>query len=268
MKKLALIVIYILSVSLFLSADVYTKSVERVKAFELMGKKQQEEMQIKDRWYGKTKYAEIGKDFTMIVNLDKEIMSFAVHSSKIYFEIPLGLDGDKLLDFITLLSPKVSEVMKSISITGAKVNLGTERKKIANWDCTASEFEMVILIPPMNMMPKFKMKMWATGDFPQEYEKIAEAGQIFMKTLLGMFNIDENSRKEMEKLEKLDGFQIAAEVTIEIFGSRIEVESQSLEVAEKPAPPGTYSVPRDYVKKDSAFLTDQIKQTPKGNNPF
>ena len=51
MKKIASIFILILLVSSFLSADIYTKSVERVKAFELMGKKMPETLQMKDRWY-------------------------------------------------------------------------------------------------------------------------------------------------------------------------------------------------------------------------
>jgi len=267
MKKLALIVILILFVSLFLGADVYTKSVERVKAFELMGKKQQETMQMKERWFGKSKYAEIGKDFSTIIDLDKEKMYFALHDPKIYFEFPAALDGDKLLEFITFLSPKVAEAIKSIKITDAKVNLKSESKKIANWDCTASEFEMVIIIPALNLMPKFKMKMWMTNDLPKEYEEYTKMGEFFIQSIIGMLNIDENSQKEMEKMENVDGFQIAAEITVEIFGSRIDVESQSLEVTEKPAPPGTYSVPKDYTKKDISFLKDQIKQIPKSDTP-
>jgi hypothetical protein len=263
MKKFALIIIVILFIALFLGADVYTKSVERVKAFEMMGKKQQETLQMKDRWYGKNKYAEFGQDFSTIIDLDKGKMFFILHDQKIYFEIPTDLDGNKLLDFITSLSPKVAEAVKSIRITDAKVNLRSERKKIANWDCTASEFEMVIIIPAMNMMPKFKMKMWMTDDLPKDYKKITEAGEVFMQTILGMLNTDENSRKEMEKMEAIEGFQVAAEVTVEIFGTKIEIESQSLEVSEKPAPPGTYSVPSGYAKKDINFIKDQIKQIPR-----
>jgi len=260
MKKLALIVIVILLVTLFLGADVYTKSVERVKAFEVMGKKQKETMQMKEHWFGKNKYAEIGKDFNMIIDLDKEKMYFVLHNPKIYFEFPTDLEGDKLLEFITFLSPKVAEAIKSIKITDAKVNLRNETKKIANWNCTASEFEMVLIIPAINMMPKFKIKMWMTNDLPKDYEKHAKMGEFFIKSILGILNIDENSKKELDKLEAVDGFQIAAEVTVEIFGSRIDVESQSLEVTEKPAPSGTYSVPRGYTKKDIKFIKDQIKQ--------
>ena len=265
MKKLALIVILILFVSLFLGADVYTKSVERVKAFEMMGKKQGETLQMKERWYGKNKYVEIGKDFNFIVDLEKENMFFILHDAKIYVEIPTDMDGDKFFEFIMALSPKVAEVVKSIKITDVKVNLNTETKKIANWDCTASEFEMVFMIPAINMMPKFKMKMWMTHDLPKDYEKFSEMGEIFIRSIFGALNIDDASQKEMEKMEKVDGFQIATDVTIEIFGSRINVEAQTLEVTEKTAPPGTYSVPESYTKKDLKDIQDQIKQIPRSN---
>jgi hypothetical protein len=267
MKKLALIVILILFISLFLGADVYTKSVDRVKAFEVMGKKQKETMQMREQWFGKNKFAQIGKDFSMIIDMDKEKIYFILHDPKIYFEFPTDLDGDKFLEFITFLSPKVAEAIKSIKITDTKINLRSETKKIANWNCTASEFETVLIIPALNMMPKFKTKMWMTNDLPKDYEKYREMGERFIKSIMGMLDIDENSQKEIEKLEIVDGFQIAAEITVEIFGSRIEVESQILEVTEKPAPAGTYSVPRGYTKKNIAYLKDQIKQIPKGNTP-
>jgi hypothetical protein len=267
MKKFALIVILILFVSLFSGADIYTKGVERMKAFELMGKKQQETLQMKDRWYGKNKYAEIGKDFTTIIDLEKEKMYLALHEPKIYFEVPADLDGNKLLEFITSLSPKVAEVIKSMRITDVKVNLDSESKKIANWECTASEFEMIIMIPAMNMMPKFKMKMWMTDELPKEYEKFSEMGEVFIQSMMGMLNIDDNSQKEMAKMENVDGFQIAADVTIEIFGTKIVVEAQTLEVSEKPAPPGIYAVPTGYTKKDIDFIKEKIKQIPKGDTP-
>ena len=65
----------------------------------------------------------------------------------------------------------------------------------------------------------------------------------------------------MEKMETIDGFQIAADLSVEIFGTQINVESQSLEVTEKPAPPGTYSIPEGYAKKDISFIKDQINRS-------
>jgi hypothetical protein len=113
---------------------------------------------------------------------------------------------------------------------------------------------MVFMIPALGLMPKFKMKMWTTNDLPSDYKKYTKAGEeFFTKYILGMFNIDENSEKELEKMNLKDGFQAASELTINIFGTEINVESQSLEVTEKPAPPGTYSVPKGYTKKTINF---------------
>jgi hypothetical protein len=123
-------------------------------------------------------------------------------------------------------------------------------KKIANWNCHSTEFEMVFMIPALNIMPKYKMKIWTTKDLPSDYKKYTRVmDEFFSRYILGLANIDENSKKELEKLEKTDGFQVAAEVTIRIYGTEINIESQCLEVTEKPAPPGIYSVPKNYTKR-------------------
>lgn len=73
--------------------------------------------------------------------------------------------------------------------------------------------------------------------------------EFFKRFIFGILNIDENSKKELEKLDTVEGFQVAAEVTLNLFSSEIKVESQCLEAVEKPAPAGTYFVPRCYKKK-------------------
>ncbi len=250
MKKLMVIIILVFLFSMFLGADVYIKSVERVKPFEMMGKKQLEQTQIEERWVGRNKFAQFSKEYTLIIDEDKGKLFLVVHTPKIYFELPSNITRDKLLELLQGLSPKVAEVVRSITITDMKFTPGGETKKIANWTCSSSEFEMMIMIPALNMMPKFKMKMWTTKDLPADYKKYTKtAEEFFVKFILGMVNIDENSKKVMEKMAEHDGFEIASEITVNIFGSQINIESQCLEVVEKPAPPGTYSVPAGYAKK-------------------
>jgi hypothetical protein len=247
MKKIALIVILILVLSLVLGADVYMKNVERVKAFEMMGKKQKEQVEIKEQWLAENKFAQSGKEISLIIDEDKEKLYLIIHRPKIYYEIPTTITKEQILK---LAPPKVAEAIKSIKITDAKVNLTGETKKIANWNCTLTEFEMVIMIPALNMIPKFKMKLWTTKDLPSYYSKFTKVmDEFYPKYILGMLNIEENSKKEMEKMEKVEGFQIAAEITVNLFGSEINIESQCLEVEEKPAPPGTYAVPDGYTQK-------------------
>ncbi len=250
MNKLILIVILILVLALFLSADVYMKNVERTKEFELMGKKQPEKVEIKEQWLAKNKFAQFGKKVSVIGDYDKEKLYIIIHKPKIYYELPTGVDREKFLNLILGLSPKAANVIKTMKITDAKVNLSRETKKIANWKSHSTEFEMTFMIPALNVIPKFKMRMWMTKDIPFNHKDYTGGmSEFYGKFIMGVLDIEENSKKELEKLDKVDGFHVASEVTVSIFGSEINIDSQCLEVTEKPAPPGTYSVPEGYKKK-------------------
>ena len=250
MKKLIMVVILVLLVSLFLGADVYMKTVETVKPFEMMGKKMPEQTEIRERWMGVDKFALQMKEYSIIIDEGKGKLFLVVHQPKIYFELPTNITKEKILELLVGLSPKAAEVISSMTITDVKYSSGLETKKIANWNCSSSEFEMVIMIPAMNMMPKFKIKMWTTKDVPADYRKYTKvAEEFFVKYVLGMIKVDEGSKKAMEKMSQSEGFEVATEITVNIFGSEINMESQCLEVMEKPAPPGTYSVPSGYTKK-------------------
>lgn len=250
MKKVILIVILVFLFSMFLGADIYMKSVERVKSFEMMGKKMPEQTEIRERWMGKEKFALFSKEYSLVIDNEKGRLLVILHEPKIYFELPTNISKEKILEFLAGLAPKALEVVRSITITGIKYTPGNETKKIANWNCSSSEFEMVIMIPALNMMPKFKMKMWTTKDLPAEYKRYTKAAEeFFVKYILGMVNIDEDSNKVMKKMGESEGIEIATEITVSIFGSEIHMESQCLEIAERPAPPGTYSVPQGYTKK-------------------
>lgn len=254
MKKFALIVIVILILAFFLSADVYMKTVERTKPFSMMGKTKGENVEIKEQWLSKNRFAQIGREYSLIINYDKEKLYLVLHKPKIYYELPANMNRDKLLELVSSHSAKAADVIKSIKISDVKVNLSGETKKIANWNCVSTEFEMVFLVPALNIMPKYKIKMWTTEDLPSDYKKNTQVmEEFFVKYILGMLEIDENSKKELAKLNTVKGFQIATEAEINIFGTVIKMEAQCLEVTEKPAPPGTYSAPKDYTKKTVNF---------------
>ena len=111
--------------------------------------------------------------------------------------------------------------------------------------------EMTIMIPALGLMPKYKAKIWSTKDIPFDQRKYSKAAdEFFVNYILGIVKIDEDSKKELEKMEAFDGFQVAGEVTLTLFGSEIKIESQVLEISEKPAPADAYSVPKGYTKKN------------------
>jgi hypothetical protein len=247
MKKLILVIIVILLASLFLSADVYVKRMEKMSAFEMMGKSNPETVEIKEMWLGENRFAQLSKTVSVILDYEKEKLYLVIHPDKSYFEFPTNLDREKLL---AMLPPKAVEIVSSIEITGANVNIGGPKKKIANWNCDGAEMEMTIMVPAAGIMPKYKIKFWTTKDVSFDYKKYSRAAEdFFVKYILGIIKIDEASKKEMEKMETVDGFQVAADVSVTIFGSVIKIEMQVLEIEERPAPPGVYSVPKGYTKK-------------------
>jgi len=249
MKKLILIIVVILLASIFLSADedLYVKRMEKMSAFEMSGKKNPETVEIKEMWLGENRFVQHSKMLSIILDGEKEKIYFIVHPEKSYYEFATDIDREKLLE---MLPPKIAEVISSIEIKDVKVNIGGPKKQVANWNCEASEFEMTILIPGIGIMPKYKIKLWTTKDVPFDYKKYSKAAdEFFVNYILGIVNIDEASKRELEKMQTVEGFQVAAEITVTIFGTEINIEMQVLEVAVKPAPADAYSIPKGYTKK-------------------
>lgn len=269
MKKLILVVILalilILFFSLFLSADVYLKFVEQAKAFEMSGKSKPEKVEIKEQWLAKDKFAYFSKDISIIIDYKKEKLYFLVNRHKKYYELPLDIDMAKLQE---LILPKAAEIISSIKITDVKVNLGGQKKKIANWDCRESDLEMVLMIQALNIIPKFKMKFWTTKDIPFNHKDYSRGiSEFYERFVFRVLNVDENSKKELKKMDKIEGFQVASEVTVNMFGSEIKVESQVLQLQEKPAPPGIYSVPKEYTKGQLNVDLGLQKKSPEKKSP-
>jgi hypothetical protein len=185
MKKLilfvVLVLIFILFFSLFLSADVYVKVMEQTEAYEMAGKRHPERVEIKEQWMATDKFAVFSKELNIIVDYQKEKIYFIIHKPKKFYEFPTSIDMKKLQE---MLPPKATEIISSIKISDVKVNLSGQKKKVANWNCEEIEFEMLIMIPALNIMPKFKMKLWATKDVPFDYKKYAGGWVNFTGILL------------------------------------------------------------------------------------
>jgi len=246
MKKTILILTMVVFAASFLCADVYVKSMKQTAAFEIMGKKNPEKVEIEERWMAKNKFAVFNKDVNFIADFEKDDLFIVIPKLKQYFRFPVNVDKAKLQE---LLPAKVFDIISSIKVSGVKVTLDTGTKKVGNWDCRGNDFEMVIMVPAVNLMPKFTIKTWVTKDLSFDYGSYTKGLSEFFKNLiLGIVTVDDASVKEFEKLDKVKGFEVANEVTVSLFGSEIKADTQCLEVAEKPAPKGIYSVPEGFTE--------------------
>jgi hypothetical protein len=98
----------------------------------------------------------------------------------------------------------------------------------------------------MSMMT-MKMKSWVTQEVPFDWKAFSEKMFPQVMKLSGSMGLDENAIKEFKKLE---GFQVASEMTMNMMGQDIKTNSQVLEISKKSAPAGTYSLPQGYTKQE------------------
>jgi hypothetical protein len=240
MKKLILVVTLVVISFAFLNADVYIKTKTHIDEFEMMGKKQPAKDQVTEQWLGDNKFAQITESQTMVMDLKQNVIYVIYHGSKSYVEAKLPLDLSKLIP------EQMAAMMEMMKMT-VTVNPTGESKKVGDWNCKGYEITM-----SMQMMT-MKMKSWVTKDVPFDWKAFSEKmlPQV-MKLSGGGMGLDENALKEFKKLE---GFQVAIEMSMNVMGQEIKSTSQVLEISKKSAPAGTYSVPQGYTKQDKLKIS-------------
>ena len=234
MKKLILVVTLVVMSFAFLNADVYIKTKTHTDAFEMMGKKQPAKDQFSEQWMGDNKFAQISENQTMVMDLNKSVIYVIYHANKSYVEAKLPLDMSKLLP------ERMKGMMEMMKMT-VTVNPTSETKKIGDWNCKGYDVTM-----SMQMMT-MKMKSWVTQDVPFDWKAYMGKMLPLVMKLSGSMGLDENAIKEFKKLE---GFQVAMEMTMKIMGQDMKTTSQVVEISKKAAPAGIYSVPQGYTKMD------------------
>jgi hypothetical protein len=123
MKKLILVIIVILLASIFLSADVYVKRMEKMAAFELMGEKKPETVVINELWLGEHSFVQHSNTVSIVMDGKKDKIFIIVHPQKCYYEFPTDINREKLL---AMIPPEAKKIISTIEITGAKVSIGGE----------------------------------------------------------------------------------------------------------------------------------------------
>jgi len=237
MKKITLSLIVLLALGMTISADIYIKNMKRTSEFQMMGKTNPEKVEIEEQWLGKNKFSIITKDLSIIADYQEKQIYFVIHKLKQYYQFPTDISREKLSQ---ILPPKIADAISSVKVSDVKVTIGGAKKKVANWNCQASDLEMTFMIPAVNIMPRFKIRMWTTRDLDMDYKRyVAGLNEFFGNFIMNLVNVDEKAKKEMERLDRVEGFQVAGDATITIFGAKKKSKSREMEVLEKRAPAET-----------------------------
>jgi hypothetical protein len=141
------------------------------------------------------------------------------------------------------LVPKEASSMLSMMKMTVKVTPNGNTERINNWNCSGYDVDMSM------MMMQMKMKVWATVDVPFDWRAFNKMYANVSK----MQFMDDNAIAEFMKIV---GYQVASEMTMNMMGSDMKVTTKVVEITQKPAPAGLYTVPRGFSKKDNLSLQD------------
>ena len=236
MKKNVLMALILISAAFILRADVYIKTQIHTDPMAVMGQTQPASDQTTEQWIASDKMATVMGDRVMVMDTAKKMAYIINVKEKTYLETPLPIDMAKLVP------PEASQMMGMMKVTVTVAPNG-KTQKVDKWNCVGYDVGL-----NMPMMP-MKMSVWATTDVPFDWKKFSELAMAASK--MGM--IDEQSMKEFQKIE---GFQIASETSGDVMGAKLKVTSQVVDIVNKPAPAGIYSVPAGFTKVDKLSLQE------------
>lgn len=236
MKKAILFAVVLFVAALMLPADVYIKTNVHTDAFEMMGQKQPAKDETTEQWLNDKQLAVRQGERVTILDLGKNIMYIVNLKEKNYVEAALPLDMAKLL-------PPEAASMASMMKMSVKIAANGQAKKIGQWNCAGYDVDMSM------MMMKMKMVIWASAEVPFDWKAFAKMYANVAK----MQFMDDASIAEFNKIK---GFQVATETSMDMMGSKMKVTSTVTEISQKPAPAGTYAVPAGFAKEKTLSMKD------------
>jgi hypothetical protein len=236
MKKALLALIVVMAVALLLPADVYIKTNVRTDAFEMMGQKQPAKDEVTEQWVNDSQLFNKQGERVTILDMKKNVMYIVNLKEKNYVEAALPLDMAKLL-------PPEAASMASMMKMTVKVTPNGQAKKLGQWNCSGYDVDMSM------MMMKMKMVIWASTDVPFDWK-------MFSKMYTNVSKMQFMDDASIAEFAKIKGFQIGSEMSMDMMGSKMKVTSQVVEISQKPAPAGLYSVPAGFTKEKSLSMKD------------
>jgi len=248
MKKIIMVLIFLLIFTVFATADIYIKRVKETKPFEMMGKKRPGQTEIEEIWMTKDVFVTDGEKLKVIINYKKKRIHFIIKPEKKAVEIPLVFTRETLHKHFP---EKVVEILKSVMLSNVKVTVDKKEEKIGNWTCFKTVMEMNIHIPKLGMMPRMKIVTWLSKDAPFNYLEYKKGMNDFFEGFFEKFvQLPDKIKKEFAKLEPVDGFEVGSDAEFTFFGTTMKSNMRVIEVKQGVPPNGTYSIPSGYQKID------------------
>lgn len=199
-------------------------------AFQVAGQKQPAKDNQVKIWVSGDKLRRDDGEQTMILRFDRSRLYMVNHETKSYSEIPLPIDIRKMM-------PKGSEAMADQIANGMKLTVQvtpkSETKKVNQWN--AKRYDVTI---QSAMGMKISSTMWVSKEID---------GYLPLNRLSAtLASLQPGSAAWVKELEKIDGYPVLQESSIDALGAKFGTREELLAVEEKPAPDGTFEPPAGY----------------------
>ena len=241
MKKFLVLIMIIGISALSLTADVYIKQALHTDGYYYGGVNSPEENGVNEVWIGKKKLASLTENRLVIVDAEKKMAFVVNRGAKTYVESPLPLDLSKIVEdnLVPMIQPY--RYKGTVKETG-------KTKKIGSRECREYEINTYVIYQG-DRVNETDTTVWASTDVPFDldiYESLT-ATQHMLRNF---------GDSLIEELKKIKGITIAANGLFYPKGFGVKSTVKVLEMAEKEAPAGIYSVPEGYTKKEKLSLQD------------
>lgn len=242
MKKILFIFILIVITTGIVTADVYIKQKIHSDAINMMGQNQPAVDAFSEIWFTDDKMALLSSGTSIIVDMAKKVVFMVNIERKTYVEMEIPVDLSK---YIPEEMAQMAQMMLSTSMT---IQPTGETATINNWKCEGYDVNIDM------MMLQIKTKVWASKDVPFDWKEFMNKNMEVAKVTM---QLNDQSIQEMAKIE---GFQIRSETTMNMMGSDINSYQEVVEISQKSAPAGTYTVPEGFKKLDKLSSADLMKR--------
>lgn len=238
----------------FIYADVYIKQKSHTDGYYYGGVNRPAVDFTNELWLGNGKIAFVTENSITIIDKEKNLASIIDKTTKTYVETPLPIDLSKL-------GPEqVAAVIKEIRFKGTV-------KKTANFKGTVKktaktrtigkrickEYAMnTYRVYQGNRSNELDTTVWASKDLPFDMNK-------YRVLVFNIYRLRNYSDELLEEMNKIDGFRIAAESLFYPKGFSVKSTTEVLEISQKEPPPGIYSVPEGFTKKER-FTVPELRR--------
>lgn len=211
-------------------ADTLLTLQSHVDSFQLMGETTPAKDTKVQVWIGADRIRRDDGQVSSIVRLDRNRVYVVRHDDKTYSEIALPVDLRKLAP--QGAEAVVDQMASAMKLT-ARITPTKETRKIGSWNTRKIQAAITSAIGM-----KMDVAMWVSPEI--------EAHRAFNKMAATLAALQPGAAAWAAELERIDGFPVLQESTVEVVGTRFKTREELVSVETRDAPAGAYELPAGY----------------------